>query len=130
METFVKCFSIRALAAALGAILLVPAALGQTLTSGEKALTFPKVSREMRGVQIHSKTPGAEDAYAAQPVQLLVCSTCSDESTNQAAIGPAYTSVQEANDSVLATARVTSPNGSSLRCVTAIEPGARQAPSP
>ncbi len=116
MNSFTKRPSMRSLGTALGAFLLVPLALGQTLASGGKVLSFPEVSRGQHGVQLHARTGDAADAYAAQPVQLLVCSTCSDESTNQAPTGASYTSVQqEANDSILAAARVTSPNGSTFQ---------------
>ena len=96
--------------------LFIAPALSQTLRSGDTQLLFPRLGGGQRGLQIHSMSPGAEDAYSAEPVQLLICTACSDETTEQPATQASYTSVAgESNDSLLATAVVSSASGSQFK---------------
>ena len=98
--------------AVLVASLYVLPAGGQTLASSANVLSFPTARAGARGILIHSNTRGAADVSSAQPVQLLVCGPCNDQSVNQTPVGAAYASVKTAKDGVLATARVNSPAGS------------------
>ena len=109
------------LTAALGLFVGSPASSAQRgesglrLDSGDSVLSFPKSAVSSFGISIHSKLGDSIDAYAAEPVQMLVCTYCSDETVEHPFSGLSYSSVEVADEGALAKAQFTSANGSVFR---------------
>ena len=110
MKTW-TCFVLLGMVAFAGAS---GGAAAQTIASGTATLSFPAAGDGSRGMAIHSTAAGASDVGSARPVQMFVCSSCSDEMKDEAAFGVGYRSVTASGDGVVALARVTSPNGSAF----------------
>ena len=88
-------------------------AFAQSITSGNYRLTFPPEGQHAFGIYIAAFDGSAAPVASTEPVQIFVCTSCSDETTDQTAIPSAYSSLtQNSAHSVLATAVVTTPNGS------------------
>ena len=84
------------------------------LKSGSDVLSFPPLAKGGFGLQIHAGV-GSVDAYSTEPIQILVCKSCVDESVEQPFTGAPYASIKVVSGSIQASATFTSSNGSRLR---------------